>query len=752
MTAALIKTLSERTRQLLLPAWHAERSLEDRFRSELALGFGLFELLVTALAAFTELGWGTPGLGWLYVGTLIPLLGLLMWLRRGGEPLAVGSSMVGLMFLILAVTNVLTGGQAIGANIAIPTVALVAVMISPPRLAWFWLLLVAIQIGLSAWMRSHGVVSPLRPDPEWVRSAADRVPLFFSLGSAVIGLTMIRALDNYRLNLTASRQAETDAEAKAAFSTERFTDFAEVAADGFWETDDELRLVYVSSSFAAAMGLSTEQMLGLTPGEAYGRRFTDAPAIKQFMEPLVRRQSFSDLVFPVVDAEGNRTFLRCLGRPLYDATDAFAGYRGVVRDVTQQKRYEREIKKNAEQLRLITEGVPATIAYYDAEQRYQFCNELACQVLGLSKEHIIGRTMLEIRGDAIYSGLRHHVTKVLAGESLSFEGEGGWRGKHYHFQTNYIPDFDEKGKVRGFFSATFDISTIKESENALRDASERLRLITNSVPAHIYHVDPERRVTFSNQAAEEFVGKPADEIKGRLIAELYTSQVFALISTELDLAFKGQQTTVEYALDERHFRLTFVPESGDSGVSGVYGLASDVTALKQVERELRKLALFDPLTGLPNRRRLDEKLAEAISRSERTREITGVIFLDLDHFKQVNDTLGHDVGDELLKEFGRRVAHSIRKTDTACRLAGDEFVVVLENLATERDAALVAEKVILAMRSPAEIKGHALTLSASMGIALRRDGELDGEALLRRADAALYEAKRRQRGSYFLAV
>ena len=184
----------------------------------------------------------------------------------------------------------------------------------------------------------------------------------------------------------------------------------------------------------------------------------------------------------------------------------------------------------------------------------------------------------------------------------------------------------------------------------------------------------------------------------------------------------------------------------------MYGLASDITASKLVERELRKLALFDPLTGLPNRRRLHEKIDEAIWRSERTGEIAGLIFLDLDHFKHVNDTLGHDVGDALLKEFGERVAQSIRKTDTVCRLAGDEFVVVLENLASERDAALVAEKITDAMRPLADIKGHSLKLSASIGIALRHAGELDGEALLRKADAAVYAAKSRERGSFVLVI
>lgn len=181
---------------------------------------------------------------------------------------------------------------------------------------------------------------------------------------------------------------------------------------------------------------------------------------------------------------------------------------------------------------------------------------------------------------------------------------------------------------------------------------------------------------------------------------------------------------------------------------GVYGLINDITEQKDVEHKLRHLAQFDSLTGLANRSRFDDKLAEAIARSERSGTSLALVFLDLDDFKSINDTFGHQGGDLALQEFARRLIRSVRSTDTVARLAGDEFVVVLELLKHADEAAVVAAKIIAAMATPFQLFDEQHVFSTSMGIAVRRRGETDGEALLRRADTALYQAKALGRGCF----
>lgn len=180
--------------------------------------------------------------------------------------------------------------------------------------------------------------------------------------------------------------------------------------------------------------------------------------------------------------------------------------------------------------------------------------------------------------------------------------------------------------------------------------------------------------------------------------------------------------------------------------TGFLGIGTDITRRQQAEAELQYLARFDSLTGLANRSHLLQVLREAIARSERDGRSIAVIFLDLDRFKQINDGFGHHVGDLVLKEFATRLLRAVRATDTVARLAGDEFVIVLDLLQQPEDAHKVGEKIALSLRDPFPILGREHAVSASMGIALRRAGETDPEALLRRADAALYESKGAKRG------
>lgn len=182
-------------------------------------------------------------------------------------------------------------------------------------------------------------------------------------------------------------------------------------------------------------------------------------------------------------------------------------------------------------------------------------------------------------------------------------------------------------------------------------------------------------------------------------------------------------------------------------VIGVYGLINDITEHKDVENKLRQLAQFDSLTGLANRSRFNDKLAEAIERSGTS---LALMFLDLDDFKSINDTFGHQGGDLALQEFAKRLSRSVRTSDTVARLAGDEFVVIIELLKHADEAVIVAAKIATAMKAPFLIFDQPHVFSASMGIAVRRRGETDGEALLRRADTALYQAKASGRGRYIV--
>jgi len=183
-------------------------------------------------------------------------------------------------------------------------------------------------------------------------------------------------------------------------------------------------------------------------------------------------------------------------------------------------------------------------------------------------------------------------------------------------------------------------------------------------------------------------------------------------------------------------------------IARVIGVAQDITERKRQEEETRFLAYHDTLTGLPNRRLLDDRLRQAVFLSQRRDTRVALMVVDLDRFKQVNDALGHRAGDAVLREASHRVAACLRKADTLARHGGDEFVVVLPDLKLDADCQVVAEKILRALEPAFRVDGRDFSIGASIGISLFPADAGDGEALLRNADAAMYRAKQLGRNNY----
>jgi diguanylate cyclase (GGDEF)-like protein/PAS domain S-box-containing protein len=187
---------------------------------------------------------------------------------------------------------------------------------------------------------------------------------------------------------------------------------------------------------------------------------------------------------------------------------------------------------------------------------------------------------------------------------------------------------------------------------------------------------------------------------------------------------------------------TKVPLRDASGnVVGLLGITREINELKRTELNLQHLATHDPLTGLPNRYLMTDRLSQTLARSERAGTIFAVLFLDVDDFKSINDARGHEFGDLVLRALGRTLVSTVRGSDTVARIGGDEFVVILETLGRSEDASLVADKILRRVVKPFTLKRHKLNLTVSIGISVHPDNGADAEVLLRAADYAMYLAK-----------
>ena len=303
------------------------------------------------------------------------------------------------------------------------------------------------------------------------------------------------------------------------------------------------------------------------------------------------------------------------------------------------------------------------------------------------------------------------------------------------------------------------------SNAALRDrlatteaALRQLRIITDNLPAAISYIDRNRCYRFNNQTYEKWFGQTFAQISGRDVAKVTKPDVFEKVAPCIEKALAGDRASVELeipALDgsSRWVRNVYVPHfNEDSEVRGIYAMTYDITSDKQIEQELTQMAQFDSLTSLPNRHYLHAKLSNALMNSRQFGLPIAIMFLDVDHFKEINDCFGHAGGDTVLKEFARRLRLSVRSTDTVARLGGDEFVIVLEGLHTPDEPQFIARKILASVRKEFQVDNKSLMVTTSIGIAFCRNADLASAEIIQKADEALYKAKAAGRDAFRLAV
>jgi len=293
-------------------------------------------------------------------------------------------------------------------------------------------------------------------------------------------------------------------------------------------------------------------------------------------------------------------------------------------------------------------------------------------------------------------------------------------------------------------------------ERDLEESRERFHLFMDTLPAAAFILETDGSVAYSNRYVrevlgfEDCLGKTARDLLPGSFAERVVEED-ARTARAGEVVAEGEFKTVDGEV--RHFQShRFRIPRGDRAPM-IGGIAIDVTERKLLEEKIWRMAFFDSLTGLPNRRMLIDRLDRALARSARSRKYLAVMFVDLDHFKEVNDSLGHDAGDELLKAVAQRLKASVRDDDTVSRHGGDEFIVLLPEIAQPRDAAAVAEKIIASVASPVTVGGGSLRVSISVGIVVHDpDCAGDSSDLLKKADAAMYEVKGSGRAGYRVVV
>jgi diguanylate cyclase (GGDEF)-like protein/PAS domain S-box-containing protein len=341
------------------------------------------------------------------------------------------------------------------------------------------------------------------------------------------------------------------------------------------------------------------------------------------------------------------------------------------------------------------------------------------------------------------------------GASGSFEArflrhDGEWRWLEA-VVGNLIDDPD----VGGLLINARDVTERREAAVRVQQSEDELRSVLEASPDLIARFDREFRHLYVNPAVEQVTGFKRSELVGKTMRDMrMTAEFIDVWDTTLQRAFETADVgEFEYqfvtAYGPRWFHTRIAPELDSTGsVERVLVVSRDVTDRKAAEEQLTYQALHDALTGLPNRVLLIDRVGLALDRLERTGGLVAVLFLDLDRFKYVNDSLGHAAGDWLLAEVGKRLVAASRPGDTVARLGGDEFVVVCGELGSRHDAALVARRLGVALAGPFDYRARSISITASIGIASCGEHGRNPEELVGDADAAMYRAKRNGRARY----
>ena len=434
-----------------------------------------------------------------------------------------------------------------------------------------------------------------------------------------------------------------------------------------------------------------------------------------------------------------------------------------VRELVLRQQVSARLAETEHDLRTTLDNVPSMIAYWDASMHNRFANRAALEEFGTYPVPVRGRHISELLSETRYAASKPYYDLALAGAPQRFERtDQNPKGQPRHSIVSYLPDADARGVVTGLFVQVTDITERKRMENELFDEKERVRLTLQAIGDAVVCSDAKGMVTYLNPVAERLTGWQAFDAAGRRIDEvvvlrspdndsvLASSLLVAIQTGKVSGSVRG---VLVHRTSGQRFQVdkTSSPITDRHGaVTGAVAVLRDVTESVVMAERMAHLAQYDALTDLPNRVLLQDRAQLAISQARRDGKCLAVMYLDLDGFKDVNDSLGHDVGDLLLVQFAQRLKAAVRASDTVCRQGGDEFVVLLPGLDGAEAACQVAGKILASCDAPFALAGRFLQVGLSGGIALFPQHGDTFDALSRHADSAMYAAKRGGRMRFML--
>ena len=517
---------------------------------------------------------------------------------------------------------------------------------------------------------------------------------------------------------------------------------------GIWLMGLDERFRFMNKTFCNALGvLESEVLAAKHPAEILGSGI--AASFMQSDRECLERETPHICHEILKFADGSSHLLEITKVKLRDYSGNVSGIIGISTDITEQKQAEQALRESQEKLHVIVDTALDAVVQMDASGMITGWNIQAEKIFGWSRVEAVGQALHEIiipiqYREAHIQGLKRFLT---SGEEQVFNSWFEIRalrrdGREFPVELAVVPL-----KINGqyeFNAFIRDITDRKAAEESQRLAATVFDILDEAVMV----TDADNKIIAINPAFTAITGYAAEEVLGQNPLVLssnshppafYQQMRETLIATgSWDGEIVDRRKSGELYVEWASIKLV---KNSTGRITHHVAVFSDISERKAAEEHVRHLAHYDILTDLPNRTLFTDRLQQALVKARREKTHMALMFLDLDKFKPVNDTLGHDVGDLLLKETAKRIQECVRESDTAARLGGDEFIVLLPQIEAEKDVMLVAEKILSALNAPFELAGHSLNISASIGVAVYPEHGSDEKMLIKNADTAMYRAK-----------
>jgi len=554
------------------------------------------------------------------------------------------------------------------------------------------------------------------------------------------------------------RTERREAEGLLRQSEERYRTIIEQMEDGYFEIDLAGKFTFVNDAECRNLGYTREELIGQNR-KLYTDEKNAKASVRLFTEVYETKKPVTAYDLEITTKDGTKAIHEISVSLIRNPQGKAIGFRGISRDVTNRKQMEEEIRQSEERYRTIIEQMEDGYFETDLSGHFNFVNEAECRNLGYSREEMLGMSRKKYADEKnskalldLFVGVYNTGVPVKAHDLELVKKDGTI--SYDEISVSLIRN--SKGEPTGFRGIARNITERKLLEEKIRQSEERYRTIIEEMEEWYFETDLTGNITYFNDIFSHILGYSQKDLTGLNFRDFIKKEDLDSVYRLFNEVFKTSKSTknfpYEFVRSDGNItsaEFSIFPKRDKEGkICGFRGVGHDITERKRAEERIQYLATHDALTGLPNRAMFNQLLNHAIQAARRYQRQVAVLFIDLDRFKIINDTMGHDAGDQLLQEIAARFKQTLRAVDVVARLGGDEFVILIEEVSDLNQLETVSHRILSAVIKPMTIMEQECRITTSIGISIFPKDAEDEQSLMKNADIAMYFAKEEGKNNF----